>query len=100
MKIAQKTYRRKREIKKKVNLLTDLQKQLTSQKILLDLSLVTTVSWIKASKEVFISKRESIRSVANIGTDPDEKKLRRIDKHIAYGEIILGVLPIKLDWGK
>jgi len=58
--------------RKNIKLTADLQKQFTSQKVLLNLLLVTTASRIKTGEEIFISEREPIRSVTNIGTDPDE----------------------------
>ena len=57
VKIAQKTYRMDYENKKRSeSIMTGLQKQFTSQKVLLYLLLVTAASWIKTGKEIFISR--------------------------------------------
>ena len=57
VKIAQKTYRMDYENKKRSeSIMTGLQKQFTSQKVLLYLLLVTAASWIKTGEEIFISR--------------------------------------------
>ena len=57
IKIAQKTYRMEHENKKKSKShTTDLQKQFTSQKVLLYLLSVTVASWIKTGEKIFISR--------------------------------------------